>query len=38
VGFGLNVGSQSVGYERDGNIVIGGYDKPSIDGYSINYI
>jgi hypothetical protein len=37
MGFGLNAGSQSVGAERDGNIVIGGYDKSSIDGYFTNY-
>ena len=37
MGLGLNVGSQSVGFERDGNIVIGVSDKSSIEGYSINY-
>jgi hypothetical protein len=34
----LNVGSQSVGFERDGNIAIGGYDTSSIEDYSINII
>jgi hypothetical protein len=37
MGFGLNVGSQSVALPRDGNLVIGGYDKSSIDGYFANY-
>ena len=37
MGFGLNVGSQSVALPRDGHLVIGGYDKSSVDGYFANY-
>lgn len=37
MGFGFNVESQSVEFKRDGNIVIKGYDKSSIEDYSINY-
>lgn len=35
--FGINAGSQSHSNPRDGSLVLGGYDKASVNGHFINY-